>query len=97
MGTPIQLPRVSEPETDFNGFEPYVDEVVVARFLDLEPRRILELARANQLPAHPIGKTRMTWRFRLSEVEVYLNPQQQRSTGKMPVAVPRTKERNRLG
>ena len=54
MGNLIQLPApASEPEPDFSGFEPYVDEVVVARFLDLAPRHVLELAREGQLPAHP--------------------------------------------
>lgn len=48
-------------------------------------------------PHTPIGRTRMTWRFRLSEIEAYLNAQPQRAAAKMPVAVPRTKERNRLG
>jgi hypothetical protein len=38
-------------------------------FLFLTPRRILELARAGKLPAHPIGDgARRVWRFRLSKL-----------------------------
>ena len=56
-------------------FEPYVDEHVIANFLHLEPRRVLEMARKNLLPAHPIGNIRKTWRFRVSEIESPLQPE----------------------
>jgi hypothetical protein len=50
-------------------FEPFVDAHRAAEFLSLRPRRILELARATQIPAHPVGTgTRRQWRFRLSEL-----------------------------
>ncbi|SRR5579871_1700585 len=40
-----------------------------ANFLAVTKRRILELARQGQIPAHPIGNgQRKTWRFRLSEI-----------------------------
>ncbi len=49
--------------------EHFVDVHAAAEFLSLKPRRILELARAGQLPGHPIGLgTRRMWRFRLSEL-----------------------------
>lgn len=54
-------------------FEPFVDEHVVARFLQLAPRRILEMARTGEIPAHPIGRTRKTWRFRLSEIDAHFS------------------------
>ena len=49
--------------------EPFVTAKEAARFLCLSVRRVLEMARVGQLPAHPIspGK-RHTWRFRLSEL-----------------------------
>jgi hypothetical protein len=49
--------------------EPFVDAIRAAEFLSLTPRRILELARTAQIPAHPVGAgRRKQWRFRLSEL-----------------------------
>jgi excisionase family DNA binding protein len=49
--------------------ERFVDADQAAKFLSLNRRRILELARAGKLPAHPIGDgARRLWRFRLSEL-----------------------------
>ena len=49
--------------------ERFVDADEAATFLSLTRRRILELARAGKLPAHPIGDgARRVWRFRLSEL-----------------------------
>jgi len=51
--------------------EPFVDANRAAEFLSLRPRRVLELARAHQIPAHPIGNgARKVWRFRLSELSL---------------------------
>src|SRR5579863_7497528 len=99
MGAPSNLLAAAarEGSSEFGGFEPFVDEFVIAQFLGLKPRRVLEMARANELPAHPIGRTRKTWRFRLSEVDSYFSATKPRMAAKMPVAVPGTKERNRLG
>ena len=53
------------PET----LEGFVDADEAGKFLSLNRRRILELARAGKLPGHPIGDgTRRVWRFRLSEL-----------------------------
>ena len=82
---------------EFGGFEPFVDEVVVGRFLHIEPRRVLEMARDKELPAHPIGKIRKTWRFLISEITAHFSSQNRNPGAKMPAAVPGTKERNRLG
>jgi len=54
-------------------FEPFVDEHVVASFLQIEPRRVLEMARKRLLPAHPLGLTRKTWRFRISEIDAHFS------------------------
>jgi hypothetical protein len=49
--------------------EAFVDADEAAKFLSLTRRRILDLARAGQLPSHPIGHgPRRTRLFRLSEI-----------------------------
>jgi len=54
-------------------FEPFVAAEVVAEFLSLTRRRVLELAREKDgIPSHPIGDQRKTYRFRLSEVAAWL-------------------------
>jgi hypothetical protein len=54
-----------DPQT----LEGFVDADEAGKFLSLNRRRILELARADKLPGHPIGDgARRVWRFRLSEL-----------------------------
>jgi hypothetical protein len=49
--------------------EPFVDVDRAAEFLCVARRRVLEMARAGEVPAHPIGcGKRKIWRFRLSEL-----------------------------
>jgi excisionase family DNA binding protein len=49
--------------------EPFVDAARAAEFLGIKPRRVLEMARAGELPAYPLGRgARRTWRFRLTEI-----------------------------
>ena len=49
--------------------EHFVDADEAAQFLSLTRRRVLDLARAGQLPSHPIGHgPRPTRLFRLSEI-----------------------------
>ncbi len=49
--------------------EPLVGADSAAEFLQVSPRRILELARRGALPGYPLGTgTRHLWRFRLSEL-----------------------------
>lgn len=86
-----------ESGSEFGGFEPFVDEQVVGRFLGLEPRRVVEMARNHQLPAHPIGRVRRTWRFLISEIAAHFGSERQNRNAKIRAAVPGTKERNRLG
>lgn len=53
--------------------EGFVDADEAGKFLSLNRRRILELARAGKLPGHPIGDgARRTWRFRVSELAAAL-------------------------
>jgi len=49
--------------------EPFVDAKRAAEFVNLRPRRLLQLARDGVIPAHSIGNgQRRVWRFRLSEI-----------------------------
>jgi hypothetical protein len=58
--------------------EPFVAADVAAKVLCISRRRLLEMARAKDIPAHPIGHgRRKTWRFRLSELaEVMVDEKQ---------------------
>jgi hypothetical protein len=50
--------------------EKFVDGMVAAEFLSVTPRRVLDMARAGAIPAHPLGRgKRKTWRFKLAELE----------------------------
>ena len=49
--------------------EPFVDATRAAEWLGITSRRLLEMARAGQIPAYPLGVgSRKTWRFRLQEI-----------------------------
>jgi hypothetical protein len=64
--------------------ESFVDADEAGKFLSLNRRRILELARAGKLPGHPIGDgARRIWRFRLSEIAAAIS-----STEKSRLASP---------
>ena len=58
--------------------ESFVDAEHAGTFLQLHPRRVLQLARQGKLPAYPIGDgLRKCWRFRLSELaDAMLNSRQ---------------------
>jgi excisionase family DNA binding protein len=51
--------------------EPFVTANEVAEHLKITRRQVLEMARKNQLPAHPVsfGSRRKMWRFKLTEVD----------------------------
>jgi excisionase family DNA binding protein len=51
--------------------EPFVTASEVAEHLKITRRQVLEMARKNHLPAHPIcfGAQRRIWRFKLTEVD----------------------------
>jgi hypothetical protein len=60
--------------------ERFVDAEEAAKFLSLNRRRILDLARAGKLPGHPLGDgARRMWRFRLSELAVADAPPAEKS------------------
>lgn len=53
--------------------ESYVSPEEVAKFLSLNRERVVRLARAGKLPAHPIKTgSRCQWRFKLSEVDRHM-------------------------
>jgi hypothetical protein len=75
--------------TNFGGYEPFVDEDIIARFLQVTPRRVLEMARNNEIPAHPIGRgTRKTWRFRISEIDAHFSREGKAASANLKSAVP---------
>ncbi len=83
-----------ESVAQLSAFEPFVDERVVARFLQITPRRVLEMARRNEIPAHPLGLTRKTWRFRISEIDAHFSQRTQKQTSAtIGMAVPGTQGR----
>ena len=53
--------------------EYFVDAAVAAKFLGLNRRTVLKMARDGVLPAHPLGEgARKQWRFLLSELAEWL-------------------------
>lgn len=54
--------------------EEFVTANEVASHLKVTRRRVMEAARKNLIPAHPIrfGGRRSTWRFKLSEIDAAL-------------------------
>jgi hypothetical protein len=61
--------------------EPFVDATKAAEFLNLRPRRLLQLAREGFIPAYPIGSgKRRVWRFRPSELASALAEHRVKST-----------------
>ena len=76
----------SEPER-------FVDSVVAAKFLSIQRRQLLELARAARIPAYPIGEGQSRlWRFRLSDLSKAMEERmvQRKSTDSMGVKKPRS-------
>jgi hypothetical protein len=79
-------------------YEPFVDEHVVAGFLGIEPRRVLEMARKRLVPAHPIGGQRKTWRFRISEIDAHFSIRSDKlGPAAIGLEVSGTQERKRVG
>jgi excisionase family DNA binding protein len=73
--------------------ERFVDAVVAARFLSIQRRQLLQLARAGTIPAYPIGEgQRRLWRFRLSDLSKAMEERmvQRKSTDSMGVKKPRS-------
>jgi hypothetical protein len=88
------LAQVESP-APIGQFEPFVDEHVVARFLQITSRRVLEEARKGEIPAHPIGRKRKTWRFKISEIDAHFSALKKPARATMATAVPGTHGRKR--
>ena len=87
-----------EPGTQWGPYEPFVDEHVVAGFLGIKPRRVIEMARRRLLPAHPIGGCRKIWRFRISEIDAhFILRNEKQAPARISLAVPVTRERKHSG
>lgn len=72
--------RGAESRDQPTSLEPFVDADEAAKFLQLQRRRVLQLARQGKLPAYPIGDgARKVWRFRLSELATAMLHSRQRS------------------
>jgi hypothetical protein len=92
------FPVKVEQGTQCGLYEPFVDEHVVAGFLGIKPRRVLEMARRRLLPAHPLGGCRKIWRFRISEIDAHFVPRNEKqSPATIALAVPVTRERKHSG
>jgi excisionase family DNA binding protein len=52
--------------------EPFVTPDEIAEHLQITRRQVLDMARKNQLPAHPVcfGRQRKIWRFKVTEVDL---------------------------
>ena len=60
-----------QPKADDREREPerFVDSSVAAKFLSVERKYLLLLARTGKIPAYPLGDgQRCLWRFRLSDL-----------------------------
>jgi excisionase family DNA binding protein len=57
--------------------EYFVDADEAARFLKIDRRTVLEWARLDRIPAHPLDPSsqRKDWRFLLSELDAWLRSQ----------------------
>jgi hypothetical protein len=92
---PVETAALASQPSEFGQFEPFVDEHVISRFLGITPRRVLEMARAGELPSHPIGHgIRKTWRFRISEIDAHFSQAKKPVCVTLTPAVPRTINRS---
>jgi hypothetical protein len=63
--------------------EAFTDADRAAEFLCITRRRVLEMARNKEIPAHPIGRgKRKTWRFLLSELADAIVSREQENTAR---------------
>jgi Helix-turn-helix domain len=79
-------------------FEPYVPPEVVADFLAVERRQVLAWARADRIPAHPLGHgKRRVWRFRLSEVNAAVLSNRNEKENRLATGSPRSQKEHSHG
>ena len=96
--TPCTGPEEAAQVADLiGGYERFVDEHVIGSFLGIAPRRVLEMARNGEIPSHPIGRVRKTWRFHISEIAAHVGAMTNQRRATIAPAVPATHERKRNG
>jgi excisionase family DNA binding protein len=58
---------------DFDSIEPYVGPDEAANFLGITRLKVIRMARAGLLPAHPMGSgKRRQWRYKLSQLDKHM-------------------------
>lgn len=81
-----------------SGIERFVSPAAAAEFLQISRRRLLQLARNREIPAHPIGSgRRKTWRFRLSEIADAISTENLTSAAPKPDIIGVGSPRSRRG
>jgi len=74
--------------------EPFVSAEVVADFLNVTRRQVLDWARGAVIPAHPLGcGKRRIWRFRLSEITTDVLSRKKAEAVTIPCGSPRSQRR----
>ncbi len=69
-------------------YEPFVDADAVANYMRISRRQVLAMSRRGELPAHPIGVGRKTWRYRISEIAAHFSTIRKPVRGTTDPAVP---------
>jgi excisionase family DNA binding protein len=65
-------------------FESFIGPGEAAHFLSCTPRHLLRMARAMEIPAHPLRRgSRNQWRFLRSELSAYMTNQMVAVQGKI--------------
>ena len=56
--------------------EPFITATAIAEHIGVSARTVAKWAREGRIPAHPVsGNDRRTWRFKLSEIELFFASQ----------------------
>jgi excisionase family DNA binding protein len=76
-------------------FEPFIGPDEAASFLSCTPRYLLRMARAREIPAHPLRRgSRNQWRFLRSELSAHMTHQAAAAQGKIVSGSPlRTRQK----
>ena len=69
-------------------FEPFVDADSIAQYMGISRRQVLTMSRRGELPGHPIGAERRTWRYRISEIAEHFSTVRKPVRGTTDPAVP---------
>src|SRR5260370_26154410 len=79
----VSNPHPSEAQAQVRAVEPFVDAARAAKFLCCSRKHLLNLARNEQIPAHPFGgNARRTWLFKLSELDAAVRI----GAGRLPIS-----------